>query len=250
MKSLWLIPLALLLAVAGCKTTRQAPVAAPAAKAVKRPLVVLNLPIPPPPTKFVTNAVSHYEPITNWTHGLTGTNLNIGLIIWTSNSVTIGVTNTFTNRIYSIWQATAPNGSWSQVGSNFLGSNQFTAYTVSISGSHRFYLARQELGLVIFPSYVYTGSGNVPCGGNYAGYANFTKPIPDWGWSPSTTPHTATASRVNDAVEAAGEYGDTDCGVYTVTVPDPTTSPLYRFITYFKSTVPTNPYLVLNGFNQ
>jgi hypothetical protein len=92
------------------------------------------------------------------------------------------------------------------------------------------------------------------CPGPYAGYVNFTKTVAQgWGWVPSTntTIHTATDwNRSDTKVLYGGKYSDTGCAQTSVTVPDPTPSPKYRFTIYFPNNVPTNAYpITLDGFD-
>jgi hypothetical protein len=101
---------------------------------------------------------------------------------------------------------------------------------------------------------VSSGSKGSTCPGPYVGYVNFRKtPAEGWGWTPSsgTTVHTATDNnRTNTKVEYVGNHGDNGCNQTTVTVPDPTMSPKYRFTIYFTNNVPTNAYpLTLDGFD-
>jgi hypothetical protein len=90
------------------------------------------------------------------------------------------------------------------------------------------------------------------CPGSYAGYVNYTKTVAQgWGWTPSTSPHTASDStRSNTKIEYVGKFGDHGCAQTSVTVPDPTASPSYRFTIYFPNNVPTGSYpITLSGFN-
>jgi hypothetical protein len=98
------------------------------------------------------------------------------------------------------------------------------------------------------------GSTTNSCPGTYAGYVNYTKTASQgWGWAPSsgTTIHTATDTNRNDTkVLYLGKAGDKDCHITTVSVPDPTVSPKYRFTIYFTNNVPTNAYgILLDGFD-
>jgi hypothetical protein len=99
------------------------------------------------------------------------------------------------------------------------------------------------------------GSGNQgSCPGAYAGYVNFIKTVSQgWGWAPSTntTVHTASdGNRTGTKIVYVGKFGDSGCNQTTVTVPDPTYSPKYRFSIYFTNNVPTNSYAItLTGFN-
>ena len=92
------------------------------------------------------------------------------------------------------------------------------------------------------------------CPGAYAGYVNYIKTVSQgWGWAPSTntTIHTASdGNRTDTKVVYVGKFGDSGCNQTTVTVPDPTYSPKYRFTIYFPNNVPTNSYAItLTGFN-
>jgi hypothetical protein len=102
-----------------------------------------------------------------------------------------------------------------------------------------------------------TGNGSSgSCPGSYSGYVNYIKPMSQgWGFNSSTntTIHTAAdGNRTDTKVQYAGYYGDSGCGQTTVTVPDPTVSPKYRFTIYFPRgvQVPTNSYpITLTGFD-
>ena len=92
------------------------------------------------------------------------------------------------------------------------------------------------------------------CPGAYAGYVNYIKTVSQgWGWAPSTntTVHTASdGNRTDTKIVYVGKFGDGGCNQTTVTVPDPTLSPKYRFSIYFTNNVPTNSYAItLTGFN-
>jgi hypothetical protein len=101
-----------------------------------------------------------------------------------------------------------------------------------------------------------SGGTQGTCPGYYAGYVNYTKTIAQgWGWAPATNTTTLfTASdgggRTNTKIMYGGKYGDTGCGLTTVTVPNPPPSPKYRFTIYFPNNVPTTNYpIILSGFN-
>lgn len=110
-------------------------------------------------------------------------------------------------------------------------------------------------GIVVFSFPVSGGGSQGTCPGAYTGYANYTKTFSQgWGWAPSanTTIHTASdgAGRTDTKVEYVGRYLDSGCDQTTVTVPDPTFSPKYRFTIYFTNNVPTNAYPInLSGFD-
>ena len=111
--------------------------------------------------------------------------------------------------------------------------------------------------ITVFGFPVSGGGSQGTCPGTYAGYVNYTKTIAQgWGWAPDTINHntifTATdTNRVNTKVEYVGKYGDNGCNQTTVTVPNPPTSPVYRFAIYFTSNVPTNAYgITLDGFKR
>jgi hypothetical protein len=100
-----------------------------------------------------------------------------------------------------------------------------------------------------------TSSGSQgSCPGAYTGYVNYTKTVSQgWGWATDTNTTTHTASdqnRTDTKVVYTGKYGDINCNQTTVTIPDPTSSPKYRFSIYFTNNVPTNSYAItLTGFN-
>ena len=109
-------------------------------------------------------------------------------------------------------------------------------------------------GPIIVYGTPYLGGGSKGrCPGPYAGYVNYTKTISQgWGWAPTSTIHTATdTNRTDTKVEYVGAYGDSGCAQTTVTIPNPTFSPVYRFTIYFTNNVPTstNYPIVLTGFS-
>jgi Immunoglobulin domain len=91
------------------------------------------------------------------------------------------------------------------------------------------------------------------CPGHYAGYVIYSKPYSQgWGWTPTGTVHTVTdTNRTNTKVQYFGAYGDYGCAQTTVSIPNPTFSPVYEFAIYFTNNVPTNAYpmVLLTGFN-
>ena len=96
-------------------------------------------------------------------------------------------------------------------------------------------------GPIIVYGTPYLGGGSKGrCPGPYAGYVIYTKTISQgWGWSPSGTIHTATdTNRTDTKIEYVGAYGDSGCAQTTVTIPNPTFSPVYRFAIYFSNNVP------------
>jgi len=106
-------------------------------------------------------------------------------------------------------------------------------------------------GITISAVPVVSSGTNGVCPGGYVGYASYSKTVAQgWGWAPTNTVHTATdTNRPDTKVEFTGKIGDSGCNQTTVTVPDPTASPKYRFKVYFTNHVPTNAYpLVLDGF--
>jgi hypothetical protein len=99
------------------------------------------------------------------------------------------------------------------------------------------------------------GSGSQGgCPGHYAGYVIYSKPVSQgWGWTPAGTVHTVTdgSGRTNTKVQYVGAYGDVGCNQTTVSISNPTFSPVYQFTIYFTNNVPTNAYpmVLLTGFN-
>ena len=91
------------------------------------------------------------------------------------------------------------------------------------------------------------------CPGKYAGYVIYSKPYSQgWGWTPTGTIHTVTdTNRTDTKVQYFGAYGDYGCAQTTVSIPNPTFSPVYEFAIYFTNNVPTNAYpmVLLTGFN-
>jgi hypothetical protein len=93
------------------------------------------------------------------------------------------------------------------------------------------------------------------CPGTFSGYANYTLPLPTWGWTPATNTTTFTAAngggRSDVKIEYMGEYGDSGCDSNSVTIPNPPLSPCYEFTIYFESNPPTTNYpIILTGFNS
>jgi len=108
--------------------------------------------------------------------------------------------------------------------------------------------------ITVFGTPIASSGSQGTCPGAYAGYVNYRKTISQgWGWAPSsgTTIHTATdTNRTDTKVEYVGKYGDVGCNQTSVSVPDPTGSPKYRFTIYFPNNVPTNSYgITLDGFD-
>jgi Immunoglobulin domain len=95
------------------------------------------------------------------------------------------------------------------------------------------------------------GSGGTSngCPGLFAGYVSYVK-TSGWGWVPTGALHTITdTNRPDTKVEYIGRYGDRGCNQTTVTIPNPTPNPKYRFMIYFPDNVPTNSYPIkLVGF--
>jgi hypothetical protein len=100
------------------------------------------------------------------------------------------------------------------------------------------------------------------CPGVYAGYVNFKKGVPAWGWVPDHSGgiavHKATdITRQDTKVEAVGYENDILCSATSVTTPHPGPPPgagedtRYRFTIYFPNNVPTAQYPIrLDGFCQ
>lgn len=109
---------------------------------------------------------------------------------------------------------------------------------------------------VIYANPVAGGGGlGTVCPSNYTYVANYRKTVAQgWGWKPSTntTVHTVTDTNTGNFVriEFVGKFGDTGCASESVTVPDPPSSPSYRFSVHFTNapTMPSNYPLVLSGF--
>ncbi|MBI3852283.1 MAG: hypothetical protein HY298_18670 [Verrucomicrobia bacterium] len=108
--------------------------------------------------------------------------------------------------------------------------------------------------ITVFGLPVVSSGSSGTCPGPYAGYVNYIKTVSQgWGWAPTvgTTVHTASdLNRTDTKVVYIGKFGDGGCNQTTVTVPDPTLSPKYRFSIYFTNNVPTNSYpITLTGFD-
>jgi hypothetical protein len=102
----------------------------------------------------------------------------------------------------------------------------------------------------------YAGSGSQGgCPGHYTGYVIYSKSVSQgWGWSPiSGMAHTVTdgSGRTDTKIQYFGAYGDIGCNQTTVSIPNPTYSPVYQFAIYFTNNVPTNAYpmVLMTGFN-
>jgi hypothetical protein len=110
-------------------------------------------------------------------------------------------------------------------------------------------------GPIIVYGAPYAGSGSQGgCPGYYTGYVIYSKPLSQgWGWTPTGTVHTVTdgSGRTDTKVQYFGAYGDYGCAQTTVSIPNPTFSPVYEFAIYFTNNVPTNAYpmVLLSGFN-
>jgi hypothetical protein len=101
----------------------------------------------------------------------------------------------------------------------------------------------------------YLGNGSQGgCPGKFTGYVFYSKPISQgWGWTPTGTVHTVTdTNRTDTKIQYFGAYGDSGCAQTTVSIPNPTFSPVYQFCIYFTNNVPTNAYpmVLMTGFNQ
>lgn len=107
--------------------------------------------------------------------------------------------------------------------------------------------------ITVFGTPLSGGGKKGSCPGPYTGYINYTKTVSQgWGWSPSGTVHTVAdgSGRTDTKVEFIGAYGDSGCNQTTVSIPNPTYSPVYRFTIYFTNNIPTNAYpITLTGFN-
>jgi hypothetical protein len=101
----------------------------------------------------------------------------------------------------------------------------------------------------------YLGSGSQGgCPGKFTGYVVYSKPVSQgWGWTPTGTVHTVTdgSGRTDTKIQYVGAYGDSGCAQTTVSIPNPTFSPVYQFTIYFTNNVPTNAYpmVLMTGFN-
>jgi hypothetical protein len=108
-------------------------------------------------------------------------------------------------------------------------------------------------GTVVVSAVPVVASGtNGLCPGGFVGYVNYLKtPAQGWGWAPTNTVHTVTdTNRTDTKVDFQGKLLDYGCNQTTVTIPNPTVSPKYRFCVYFTNNVPTNAYLLLlQGFS-
>ena len=109
--------------------------------------------------------------------------------------------------------------------------------------------------ITLYSTPIAGGGSSGSCPGSYAGYVSYTKTVSQgWGWTPSagTTNHIAAdgTTRSDTKIYYLGKYGDSGCNQTSVTVPDPASSPKYRFAIYFSSDVPTNSYpITLTGFD-
>jgi hypothetical protein len=121
-------------------------------------------------------------------------------------------------------------------------------------------MAPMDLGgggtITVYGAPVTSGGSTGSCPGAYSGYVNYLKPVSQgWGFysSTNTTIHTATdGNRTDTKVQYMGFNSDPGCSQTSVTVPDPTPSPKYRFSIFFPrgTSVPTNSYpITLIGFD-
>jgi len=124
----------------------------------------------------------------------------------------------------------------------------------TIAASLEVYTITPDLLVVVYAQPI-VATGNLgTCPGPYKGVVNYIKTAQQgWGWAPSTNTTIYTASdttRTNTKVEYVGDYGDSGCSKTTVTIPNPTFSPVYRFTIYFTNNVPSTNYpITLTGFN-
>lgn len=109
--------------------------------------------------------------------------------------------------------------------------------------------------IVVFGTPTLGSGSSGTCPGAYTGFVSYSKTVQQgWGWAPDTsngnTTFTATdTNRTDTKIQYLGAYGDNGCNQTTVTVPNPPTSPVYRFGIYFTNNVPTNAYgITLSGF--
>ncbi len=108
--------------------------------------------------------------------------------------------------------------------------------------------------ITVYGTPLLSNGSSAGCPGKYAGYVIYSKPVSQgWGWTPTGTVHTVTdTNRTDTKVQYVGAYGDIGCAQTTVSIPNPTFSPVYEFCIYFTNNVPTNAYpmVLLTGFNQ
>jgi len=109
--------------------------------------------------------------------------------------------------------------------------------------------------VVVFGTPVAGSGSSGICPGSYIGYVNYTKTVQQgWGWAPDTSNgntifRASDTNRTNTKIQYVGAFGDNSCNQTSVTVPNPTYSPVYRFTIYFTNNVPTNAYsITLDGF--
>jgi hypothetical protein len=108
--------------------------------------------------------------------------------------------------------------------------------------------------ITVFGTPVLSNGSSGGCPGHYTGYVIYSKPVSQgWGWTPTGTVHTVTdTNRTDTKVQYLGAYGDIGCNQTTISIPNPTFSPVYEFTIFFTNNVPTNAYpmVLLTGFNQ
>jgi hypothetical protein len=105
--------------------------------------------------------------------------------------------------------------------------------------------------ITVYATPVVSNGSNGMCPGAYVGCVSYIKTAGQgWGWAPTNTVHTATDTNRSDTkIAFIGMLNDSGCNQTTVTVPNPTVSPKYRFTIYFPNNVPTNAYpILLSGF--
>ncbi len=114
--------------------------------------------------------------------------------------------------------------------------------------------------LTVYGSPLKISSSGTGCPGPYAGYVNYKKAVPTWGWTPNhgggIVLHSAKDNTRSDTkVLVQGISNDSFCQQTTIVnthpgapTPEDTT---YRFTIYLPNNVTTNAYpITLDGFNE
>jgi len=140
-------------------------------------------------------------------------------------------------------------------GNAVVGSSSVAAKSSTVATSSSVAMAMPGGGpITVYGTPLLSNGSSGGCPGKYAGYVLYTKPYSQgWGWVPiSGMTHTVTdTNRTDTKVQYFGAYGDYGCAQTTVSIPNPTFSPVYQFAIYFTNNVPTNAYpmVLLTGFN-
>jgi hypothetical protein len=167
---------------------------------------------------------------------------------------TLGITNTYPSRVYSLQFSTNVAGPYSDVGSPFYGTTNrsefVTTTTLSNLNSTGFWRAKMQPGFVLYTMAATNGFGgggsSGGCPGPYTGYINYVRRATNgWGYTLDTNviPHAATDLREpTNRLELGTIYGYFICGSNTVSTTSNAVTVIgdrARFSIFFR-TYPTN----------